>query len=271
MIRVNGIAADGIAANDRGLHYGDGVFRTMTMRAGRLLHWPLHFEKLQADCHALGMECPGQAEFAPDIAAIAQAAPDGAVKTIVTRGPGLRGYAPPLQSSPTRIVVSTPLPATPYPSSGILMHLCALRLGHQPALAGIKHLNRLENVLARAEWNDSSIAEGLLRDIDGNAISGTMSNLFIVEHGSLVTADLARCGVAGVTRKRVLQMARREGLTCKVEPIALARVYDAEEVFLLNSVIGLWPVAQLGKKTWTPGVVTARIKSWLDQDDAAAY
>ena len=149
------------------------------------------------------------------------------------------------------------------------MHLCTLRLAHQSAFAGIKHLNRLENVLARAEWSDISIAEGLLCDIGGNAISATMSNLFIVEQGRLITPDLGQCGVAGVTRQRVLQLARREGVSCTIEPVPLSRIYDSDEMFLLNSVIGLWPVAKLEAKTWVPGAMTARVARWLDEDDAA--
>lgn len=270
MILVNGIAADSVAANDRGLYYGDGVFRTMTMRGGKVLQWPLHFAKLQADCLALGIECPSGNALAPDIAAIASATPDCIVKIIVTRGAGLRGYALLAQASPTRIVIASPLAMNTHAVAGVHLHLCVLRLAYQPALAGVKHLNRLENVLARAEWNDAAIAEGLLCDQDGNAIGGTMSNLFIVEGGALVTPDLTRCGVAGVTRQRVMRIAQCNSLRCTIENIPLQRVYDADELFLVNSVIGLWPVARLAHKSWMPGTVTANFKRWLDKDDAAA-
>ncbi len=270
MILVNGIAADGVAAGDRGLHYGDGVFRTLRLRGGRVLHWPPHLEKLQADCRALRIACPDNAALHADISAITRGLSDGVVKVMVTRGSGLRGYAPPAQTVPTRVVMGSPFSPAPVPPGGINVHLCALRLGHQPALAGIKHLNRLENVLARAEWNDASIHEGLLCDQEGNAIGGTMSNLFIVEDGALVTPDLTRCGVAGVTRQRVMKLARRNGLQCKVENILLQRVYNAGEWFLVNSVIGLWPAARLEQKVWTPGTIAAKVKHWLEEDDAAA-
>ena len=270
MILVNGIAADSVAASDRGLHYGDGVFRTVTMRGGKVLHWPLHLAKLQADCRRLGIECSSDKALAPDIEAIAHATPDCVVKIIVTRGTGIRGYAPPALASPTRIVIASPLAANTQAGAGAHLHLCALRLAHQPALAGIKHLNRLENVLARAEWNDAAIAEGLLCDLDGNVVGGTMSNLFIVERGALVTPDLARCGVTGVTRQRVMLIAQHNGLRCSIENIPLQRVYDADELFVVNSVIGLWPVSRLAHKTWPVGAVTATIKHWLDKDDAAA-
>jgi len=270
VILVNGIAADSVAASDRGLNYGDGVFRTITMRRGKVLHWPLHLTKLRADCLRLDIACPSDNALAPDIAAVARATPDCVVKIIVTRGAGLRGYALPAHASPTRIVIASPLAANSQVVSGVHLHLCALRLSHQPALAGIKHLNRLENVLARAEWGDASVAEGLLCDQDGNAIGGTMSNLFIVERGTMATPDLTRCGVAGVTRQRVMQIAQRNGLRCAIENIPLQRVYDADELFLVNSVIGLWPVARLVHQSWVPGAVTADVKRWLEEDDAAA-
>jgi 4-amino-4-deoxychorismate lyase len=269
VILVNGIAANSVAASDRGLNYGDGVFRTMTMRGGKVLHWPLHLAKLQADCLRLDIACPGDDAFAPDIAVITSAIPDCVVKVIVTRGAGLRGYALPAHASPTRIVIASPPAANSHAVAGVNLHLCALRLSHQPALAGIKHLNRLENVLARAEWNDVSILEGLLCDQDGNAVSGTMSNLFIVERGVLVTPELTRCGVAGVTRQRVMQIAQHNRLRCEIENIPLQRIYDADELFLVNSVIGLWPVARLVHRSWVPGTVTTNVKRWLEEDDAA--
>jgi 4-amino-4-deoxychorismate lyase len=138
-------------------------------------------------------------------------------------------------------------------------------------LAGIKHLNRLENVLARAEWSDPAIAEGLLLDQQSFAIGGTMSNLFIVEAGTLLTPDLSRCGVAGVTRERIIDLAHKAGVPCRVEPLPLQRVLDASEVFLVNSLIGLWPLARMEKHTWTPGALTPQVAQWLNTEDDARH
>lgn len=270
MILVNGIAEDHIAATDRGLHYGDGVFRTMRLRGGRILHWPLHLEKLRSDCAALGIACCNGEVILRDINAIARTTPECVVKVMITRGNGLRGYAPPAQGAPTRIVIATSLPVVSHTNAGIVLHLCKLRLGYQPALAGVKHLNRLENVIARGEWDDVAISEGLLCDQEGNAICGTMTNLFIVEGGALVTPDLSRCGVAGVTRLRVMQLARKSSLRCTMENIPLERVNDADEIFLVNSVVGLWPVVRLEQRQWQPDAVTAKVRSWLEDDDAKA-
>jgi 4-amino-4-deoxychorismate lyase len=233
-------------------------------------HWRRHLEKLHADCHALGIVCPEPAVLLSDIAQIASKAPDCVVKIIVTRGTGLRGYAPPAQRSSTRVIMASALPDMTSRDTGVNVHLCALRLGYQPALAGIKHLNRLENVIARAEWNDAEIGEGLLCDQDGNAVSGTMSNLFVVEGATLLTPDLTRCGVAGITRQRVLDIAQCHAVPTSIEHISLQRVYNATEVFLVNSVIGVWPIMRLVHQTWVPGAVTEKVKQWLEEDDAAA-
>jgi 4-amino-4-deoxychorismate lyase len=152
---------------------------------------------------------------------------------------------------------------------GIKLHLCRLRLAHQPALAGIKHLNRLENVLARAECSDAEADEGLLLDQEGFAIGGAMTNLFIVEQGALLTPDLSRCGVAGVTRARVLEIAEKSRLACQVARLPLERVMNADEVFLVNSVIGLWWVAHWDERQWPRGRIAAAMRQALEADDAA--
>jgi 4-amino-4-deoxychorismate lyase len=146
--------------------------------------------------------------------------------------------------------------------------MCSLRLAHQPALAGIKHLNRLENVLARAEWNDPEIAEGLLQDTAGNVIGGTMSNLFLLVRDVLLTPDLSRCGVAGVTRERVIEAARRNGITCRAVAVSLDEVLNSTEAILVNSLIGAWRIRQLGAVAWHQDSMTAMVRRWLDEDGA---
>lgn len=268
MILINGAVSNSLAATDRGLAYGDGVFRTLALRSGRPRAWSEHFRKLEHDCGALAIPCLAQAQLREELALLAEHEPDCAVKIVITRGSGQRGYAPPSPVEPTRIVMSFPLPRYPaeLAHSGIKVRLCSLRLGYQPALAGVKHLNRLENVLARAEWGDPEIAEGLLLDTEGNAIGGTMTNLFIVEHGALATPDLSRCGVAGVTRERIFARAAEHGIVCRIEHMAVDRVLRADEAFLVNSLIGVWQIRELGGKAWTPGPLAASVRRWLDEE-----
>jgi 4-amino-4-deoxychorismate lyase len=268
MILINGAASSTLAVTDRGLTYGDGVFRTLMMRGGRPHAWDRHFRKLEHDCGALAIPCPTKAQMTRELAVLAAHKPDCAVKIVITRGPGQRGYASPAPIEPTRVVMSFPLPQYPeaLAHAGINARLCSLRLGFQPALAGIKHLNRLENVLARAEWDDAGIAEGLLLDSEGNVIGGTMTNLFIVESGALATPDLTRCGVAGVTRERIFAHAAAHGIVCRIEPVAFERVLQADEAFVVNSLIGVWQIRTLARKAWIPGLLTGRVRQWLDEE-----
>ena len=149
------------------------------------------------------------------------------------------------------------------------MRLCQLKLAHQPALAGVKHLNRLENVLARAEWSDADIAEGILCDGEGNVIGGTMTNLFIVLGDTLVTPELNRCGVAGVTRDRVMAIALREGVECQVRAVPVGELFSADEIFLVNSLIGAWPVRSMEGRNWSAGALTRSLQRWLTRENDA--
>lgn len=268
MILVNGVAADSVAATDRGLAYGDGVFRTLQARRGRLQCWNRQYRKLAHDCAALGIHCPAEELLAKELAQAVTPSGDEVVKIIVTRGSGVRGYAPPPSPSPTRIIMTASLPVYPeeFASAGVKVRWCRTRLSYQPRLAGVKHLNRIENVLARAEWSDPAVPEGLMLDEDGHVIGGTMTNLFLMEGGNLVTPGLSRSGVAGVTRERVLEAAGVLGASCREEPVSQARLLDADEALLVNSVIGVWQIRECGDRGWKPGAFTGRVRKWLDEE-----
>lgn len=268
-VLVNGLSNEQVRAFDRGLMYGDGVFRTLLIRAGHPLCWTYHYEKLHGDCAALGILCPQEDLLIKEMGGLIEASPDCVLKIIITRGEGGRGYAVSEGIKPTRILMTSPIPQYPaaYFSDGVRMHLCATRLATQPRLAGIKHLNRLENVLARQEWSDPGIAEGLLLDMEGNAIEGTMTNLFALQGSTLYTPALGRCGVAGVQRARIMALAEKLGLTVKVENMPLDRIHNADEVVLSNSVIGVWQVRELMGKTWQAGNLAGRLRILLNDDN----
>jgi len=266
---VNGTISDTISLHDRGWSYGDGVFRTLLLRGGQARCWPRHYAKLRDDCARLRIACPEPALLEQDLHHVAAQQPDCVARITVTRGVAARGYAISQNTLPTRVVSTGALPAYPaeYQSHGVRAQLCRTQLAMQPALAGIKHLNRLENVLARSEWNDPEIAEGIMCDAAGNAISGTMSNLFAVFGTELATPDISRCGVAGVQRERVLELAAAHGIPEKVTTFNCERLLDADEVFVVNSIIGIWQIRALGCKTWRPGRLTPQFRQWLDADD----
>jgi 4-amino-4-deoxychorismate lyase len=267
MILVNGLAHESISVLDRGLSYGDGVFRTFELRDGKPRGWNRQYRKLREDCRVLSIDCPAQADFDCDIRKIASAHANAVLKLIVTRGAGGRGYALPEAAAVNRMVMTFPLPDYPaaYREQGIKARVCELRLSRQPRLAGIKHLNRLENVLARAEWNDPEIAEGVLLDCDDGVIEGIVSNVFVVENRVLLTPDLSGCGVAGVSRERILESAEKQNMLVRIERLNLSRLLAAEEVFVTNSVIGAWQIRELQGKHWGKGKIISMAQQWLDE------
>ena len=271
---INGKPGNTISIRDRGLLYGDGVFRTLRATQGKALHWPLHYLKLQYDCAKLGIACPDEALLRAELDQVLAQHPDGVVKLIVTRGEGARGYTPSVDAVPTRIWDFSPLPDYPpeWTTQGIKVYICSLRLSAQPRLACVKHLNRLENVLAAVELNDAQLhgepaAEGLLLDAEGHLIEGTRSNLFLVSKGQLITPDLSRCGVAGIQRGRVMAWALQHGITLHVRDVWLEEALHADELFVVNSVIGLWPVCELEQRHWSHFPIAEQIRHGLDRQD----
>ncbi len=266
---INGRRENGLNPFDRGFAYGDGVFRTLPVYFGMPHCWERHYRRLQADCNTLGIVCPSEELLRGDIAKLAQEG-DGVIKIIVTRGESERGYAVPPLSQPTRVVSMTAVPSYPetHFAEGVSLHLCTLRLSRQPRLAGVKHLNRLENVLARMEWVDSHVADGLLMDEDGNVIECTMSNLFMRAGDALITPDLTRCGVAGVTRERILEIAAELGYAVAIRHVRLSELMDADEVIICNSLFGAWQVRQLASHAWPLGALASRLREKLHIDDA---
>lgn len=262
---INGRHEASISPMDRGFAYGDGVFRTMLVNDGIVAHWHLHYRKLVEDCNALAIVCPSAELLASDIRRLCQAGERAAVKIVITRGEGDRGYALPALAQPARIVIKSPLPdyAAETYRQGVRLHVCQLRLGHQPMLAGIKHLNRLENVMARMEWSDAGIADGLLLDSQQHAIECTMSNLFMRNGELLVTPDLSRCGVAGVTRQRILELALRLGLQATIADIPFSKLMQAEEVIICNSLFGAWQVREIGRQQWPAMPLAEKLRTLL--------
>jgi 4-amino-4-deoxychorismate lyase len=265
---INGVPCETISVHDRGLLYGDGVFRTVLLRHGKLQQWARHYAKLYKDCNTIGLLCPEEQVLLGELSGITQNISDGIVKVIVTRGTSQRGYAPTNRSSATHVVTLSTSPSYPesYARLGVRLHLCQLRLGHQPRLAGIKHLNRLENVLAAAECNDSDIAEGLLLDESGYVIEGVRSNIFMLKAGELLTPDLSQCGVSGVQRERVFDWAAQHKMPCRSSKIRLQELLQADEIFLVNSIIGLWPVREMQDYHCEHHPIALTIQDWLNHE-----
>lgn len=268
MILIDGTPDGRIDPLDRGLAYGDGVFRTMRVRSGRVLHWSRHYAKLSDDCARLRISCPAISDLDSDLQRVVAANPDGLCKIIVTRGAGGRGYAVRDQSRSTRVVASFPyVDSMPERDrTGVQARWCTTSVTEQAALAGIKHLNRLDSVIARGEWTDPDIAEGLMLDRAGAVVEGTMSNVFVLEGNQLATPLLDKAGVAGVQRARLMRKCRNAGLECVEARIRRDRLLAADAVYLTNSVIGLWWVSRLEGRTWSLHPLTARLVADIESD-----
>jgi len=244
---VNGDSGTHISALDRGLQYGDGLFETIAVADSRPCLWQRHYQRLHDGGKRLGIPIPTSETLLSEIKQEIGSNDKGVIKVTITRGEGARGYNPPPEPKATRIVHFSPWPDYPVAvySAGIRVRVCETRLGISHSLAGIKHLNRLEQVMARSEWSDSEIGEGLMLDAQGHIIEGTMSNVFTLKDGVLHTPDLTQCGVEGVMRALVLDTAAEQGIEVNIGQIGLAEALQADGVFLTNSIIGIWPVNRL--------------------------
>lgn len=262
---INGKPLAGLSVNDRGLAYGDGVFRTFLINNGVPHHWELQYQKLSQDCQALGISCPNNDVLTSDIKTLFNDGTDAVAKIIVTRGESSRGYAVPNDIQANRVVIKSAMPIYPLnnQTQGVNLHLCELKLGLQPKLAGVKHLNRLENVLARMEWKDASIADGLLLDSNDNVIECTMSNIFARYGNELITPSLEECGVAGIARARIIENTKRFNLDMKIEALKLNKLMQADEIIICNSLFGAWQVVSFNGKQWAKQGLDGQLRKML--------
>jgi 4-amino-4-deoxychorismate lyase len=249
---INGKLVNGIAPTNRGFAYGDGVFRTMRLLNGELQDWPLHYQTLVADCSKIQIVCPSAELLMQEFKYLMASANEedtqfSILKIMITRGEGARGYAPPSVSEPTRVLIQSPLPNYPAEiyANGVALYTCQTRLASQPLLAGIKHLNRLENVLARAELKDPRFFDGLLRDYDNHVIEAVSGNLFIRKDGVVMTPVLESCGVAGVMRQKILDWYKTQRQTVLVATLTMDDLLSAEAVVIVNSVYGVLQVSHI--------------------------
>lgn len=270
---INGSFDQTISAFDRGFAYGDGVFRTMQIQGGLPLNWPFHYQKLVADCAAIGIVCPSAELLMSDLQQLFPVhefdeTETMVAKIIITRGESERGYAPPAVTIPTRVVIKSAMPQYPvsYGTEGVQLYPCETRLAIQPMLAGIKHLNRLENVLARMEWHEDTIFDGLLRDTQDNVIECTMSNIFARFGNHLYTPELSQCGVAGITRQHILVLGNILGLNISTVQMSLDKLLQADEVLICSSLFGAFQVTKIGAKSWTQQSLASRIRNILKHD-----
>lgn len=250
-----------IATDDRALHYGDGLFETLRFHRGRAALWDWHMERLVDGCHRLGLPAPAPEMLRREAEAAALPFVDAVVKILWSAGRGPRGYARPQPPRPHALIEAAALAPAP---EGIAAGWCSVRLAIQPALAGIKHLNRLEQVLAAQECQAAGWQEGLMQDMDGGVVAATAGNLCACIEGRWLTPPVERCGIAGVGRRWWLE---RGALT--VAPLTPTQVEHAEALAVINAVRGPRQVVALGDRRWPvdPGLGELA-RAWQDLHQA---
>lgn len=234
---------DAIASDDRCLRYGDGLFETVRVLAGRPVLMAEHWARLSIGCERLGLK--DDPRWRTQVGDFLQHRHNGIVRIQVSAGSGGRGYARPAQMRPVLILhwFDEPMPPRAWAERGISMGETHLRLAEQPALTGIKHSNRLEQVLLRRELSAmAACQEALVYDQAGRVIEGVFSNVFFVRNSQLHTPALARCGVSGVLRDALLKALAEREIPVLIADFSRADLLRAEAIFFVNSVNGLWPV-----------------------------
>lgn len=268
---VNGVFVDHLSVTDRGLTFGDGLFETMRFTAGAIPLLEYHLDRLALGCRVLTIPVSRaliESSLTKFIAAISDPAPS-IVKLIVTRGPGGQGCKPPPQqfSFPSLVWQQLPLADTAHLAlSGVALQPCRIPIYSNPSLAGIKHLNRLNYVMAAFDLPDSNDVQGLLTDEKGNVLETLHHNIFMVKNGVLMTPTLDEAGVKGVLRRLIIErLAPAIALSVTEKAFSLDELLLADEVFLTNGVRGVWPVKRLGTTEWSaPGPLTVRLQSMVD-------
>lgn len=253
-----GRPVEALALDDRGFRYGDGLFETMRAHRGAVPWWQAHWQRLSAGAGRLALTLPDAGAALQEATSLLDGR-DGVLRLQVTRGAGGRGYASSPTAEPTWVLSLHPLPAPPD-AAGLRLRWCVTRLAAQPALAGMKHCNRLEQVLARLELDRAAppVDEGLLQGPDGELVSATAANVFVLVEGQWLTPPVERCGVAGVCRGWLLE----RGLAC-VRAVSRGSVERADAVVLTNAVRGILPVSQLGARCWPSHPRTAALRAAL--------
>ena len=259
---VNGEISNFIAASNRGLNYADGVFETLVVQGGHPQRWQGHMDRLGLGCERLGLAMPPQALLLREVQTISTGYAKAVVKIVLTRDGIGRGYTPPKGGDCTRIVTLHPYPdgIEAIGREGVTAQICQTRLALQPALGGIKHLSRLEQVLAAAEIRDSNVVEGVLLDVEDHVIGAISANIFLVFGDRLLTPRLDRCGVRGVVRGQILAAFAPR---CEQRRIHSDMLWDANEAFLCNAVRGVVPLTAVNDHVYGIGPVTRELQEWL--------
>jgi len=248
---INGSLSQHVAIADRGFNFGDGHFTTIKMAAGQALLLDLHLARLQQACSVLAIEFKQWDELVAAITQQAQSLQDGVLKVTITRGEGGRGYGTLGCSSANWFLQYRSIPAqySEWASVGIELMLCQYQQTVNPALAGLKTLNRLDQVMIKQELDANGMADGLVCSTDGYVIETSVANVFWVVGDKIYTPSTKRSGVEGVMKTHISGLLNKLGFKLEAEDYTVADVLVADEVFITNSVMEVVPVNRILKQS----------------------
>ncbi len=263
---VNGVPQETVAMTERGFAYGDGHFTTLAVRQGQALLGELHWRRLHEACDRLGISTRHFPLWRESFSRFCTQYPDITARIVITRGSGGRGYLPDAYAEPN--IYFQAWPVAPHPSvwreQGIPTGILSGRLGVSPMLAGLKHLNRLEQVVLRRELALTPYPEAIVLNVDDEVVEGVFSNVFLVRDGVLHTPPLERSGVAGVMRAYLLEAVGGLGIPVRTTPLRVSDLDTADALFFCNSLAGIWPVARFGGRMMPPDPVTRSLQKHLN-------
>lgn len=261
-VLINGEFKDSVDVFDRGFMYGDGLFETIRVVKGEPLLWRYHTQRLAEGCKKLGLPIDSKlierlrVGLEQVILKAGRHTENCIVKIVISRGVGGRGYQVPKKVTLTEVIICYPIPDYPlsYSLNGVALRTCQHRLSENPSLAGIKHLNRLDQVLASRELEqtigldgnaENAVVDGVMLDQSGQVIECTKSNIVFFEQDCIVSPDTRLCGVDGVARNYIFDSAKQLGLRTRIDNVLPSAISEFKGMAITNSVLGIWPVSQL--------------------------
>lgn len=255
MYLINGQWQSDISASDRAVQFGDGCFTTARIVTGQVCYQHDHIRRLQQACDVLLITQVDWQALQQEIPLLVNGRPDGVLKVIISRGTGGRGYSASHCQTPTRILSVAPRPAfyDAWREHGIKLALSPVQLGINPTLAGIKHLNRLEQVLIRTHLEQTHAQEALVLDSDGWLVECCAANVFWRKGQQVFTPYVDRAGVNGTMRQHIIASLEHSPWHCEVVRETLDTLADADEVMICNALMPLIPVHQVGEWHYKTG------------------
>lgn len=270
MFWVNGLPQTHISLGDRSFQYGDGCFTTIKTKKGELEHWQAHVERMEACLKTLHIPSPDWSQVFDWVMKAVLNDELAGVKIHISRGTGGRGYSPSGIEGPVVTISNFAFPShySSWQENGVPLGVCETRLGIQPLLAGHKHNNRIEQVLAKAEIEGTEFTDAVTLNVQNHVIETTMANLFWVKDKKVYTPDLSLSGVAGVMRRKVLEFLQTNGYPVQVATFELSDLLNADEVLMCNSLLGVAPVSGIStpdnKIDFPIGKLTRRLQGNLN-------